>query len=70
VDLWDRLPSWNHGNSVVVHPQRSHMGFPMDGPWWLRDHIIPLGVKCMSYGCQAMVYNVKLVPPTCPINIL
>ncbi len=52
MDLWARLPSWNHGNSVVVHPYRSHMGFPMDGRSWLLGHIIPLGVRWMSCGCQ------------------
>ncbi len=26
MDLWDRLPSWNHGNLVVVHPHRHHKG--------------------------------------------
>jgi len=27
-------------------------GFPKDGRWWVLGQIIPLGVRCMSSGCQ------------------
>jgi hypothetical protein len=30
-DSHDRLPRWNVGRSVVVHPKLSHKRFPMDG---------------------------------------
>lgn len=30
-DSHDRLPRWNVGGSVVVHPKLSHKRFPMDG---------------------------------------
>ncbi len=36
----------------VIHPYRSHMGFPMDGRLWLLGHIIPLAVRGTLCGCQ------------------
>ncbi len=30
-DLQDRLPQWNLGNSIFIHPQLSHNGFLVDG---------------------------------------